>query len=111
MLVACADELQLMALRIIMRIPDPITGPKDVRSLLIIRGITGCVLIPYATLKFPDILFLAKVFRTIWRVFVTSALICRRCDSPDFFDASHDSSSGVHPPEGELFHQSSCRGR
>ncbi|KAG2343651.1 drug/metabolite transporter superfamily [Suillus weaverae] len=26
---------------IIMRIPDPITGPKDVRSLLIIRGITG----------------------------------------------------------------------
>lgn len=26
---------------IIMRIPDPITGPKDVRPLLIIRGITG----------------------------------------------------------------------
>ncbi|KAG1805221.1 drug/metabolite transporter superfamily [Suillus subaureus] len=26
---------------IIMRIPDPITGPKDVRSLLITRGITG----------------------------------------------------------------------
>lgn len=26
---------------IIMKIPDPITGPKDVRSLLIIRGITG----------------------------------------------------------------------
>ncbi|KAG1763161.1 drug/metabolite transporter superfamily [Suillus occidentalis] len=45
---------------IIMRIPDPITGPKDVRSLLIIRGITGCVLISHATLKFPDILLLTK---------------------------------------------------
>lgn len=30
-----------MAQRIIARIPDPIAGPKDVRSLLIIRGITG----------------------------------------------------------------------
>ncbi|OAX39820.1 hypothetical protein K503DRAFT_51166 [Rhizopogon vinicolor AM-OR11-026] len=30
---------------IVKRIPDPITGPKGVRTLLIFRGITGCVLI------------------------------------------------------------------
>jgi hypothetical protein len=38
------DNCLLTTRRIIKKIPDPITGPKGVRTLLVVRGITGCAL-------------------------------------------------------------------
>jgi hypothetical protein len=52
-----------------------------------------------------------QVFRAIWHVLVTPVLVCRRCDSLDLFDTSYDSGGRIRVFEGELLHQTSCRGR
>jgi hypothetical protein len=94
-----------------MGIPDPITGPKGVRMILFIRGVTGWVLTYSHGLELVNDISASQVFWLIRHVLVTPVLVCRRCDNPSFFNTSYNSSGWNCVFEGELLHQASCRRR
>lgn len=92
-----------------MGIPDPIAGPKGVRMMLFIRGVTGWVLIYSRGLKLINNLF-PQVFWAIWHILVTPVLVCRRCHNLGFFNTSYGSGGWICIFEGELLRQASyCR--
>ncbi|KAG2062859.1 hypothetical protein BDR04DRAFT_1208470 [Suillus decipiens] len=64
----------LMTQRIVMGIPDPITGPEGVRMMLFIRGVTGWVLISLHDLKFVNYLSVADATVLIFLTPLTTAV-------------------------------------
>jgi drug/metabolite transporter (DMT)-like permease len=58
-----SSKLPLTTRRFVKRIPDPLTGPKGVRTLLVVRGITGYVMICLSST--PDVLMVSSWFRFI----------------------------------------------